>query len=185
MFSRNKRCYLRKDEVIPKAAMLLGGIAAEELIFGPNGITTGSSSDIATATSMVTTMLKKQGFGPSPILYSDSTTEESRFYHNNHDIEEQVRAMIEDALSLAKETLAKEKTMLLELANYLSEHSKIEKPKLIEFCKNYLTTPPILSIRKDHFRSTLKQAILEHRHKYPNTKDHIELSVVAKKRHGK
>ncbi|MDD7914121.1 hypothetical protein [Polaribacter ponticola] len=51
--------YFSKKELIPRVAMILGGIAAEELIFGEENKTAGSENDIEKATEMILTMLKK------------------------------------------------------------------------------------------------------------------------------
>lgn len=50
--------YLRK-----RIMVLLGGRAAEEIIFGENNITTGAYSDLSHSTNMVTSMITEYGMG--------------------------------------------------------------------------------------------------------------------------
>tara|TARA_B100000683_G_scaffold254873_1_gene273880 strand:+ start:7710 stop:9803 length:2094 start_codon:yes stop_codon:yes gene_type:complete len=129
--------YVSKKDVIPHVAMLLAGITAEELVFGEDHITSGSSSDISSATIFVTSLLKKHGFGKTKIAIADSVTESSKFYHKSEDVEEHVREIMNEAKALAKNTLIKEKPFLIELASYLSVQPRIEKDQLLKMSKKH------------------------------------------------
>ncbi|XP_049836336.1 ATP-dependent zinc metalloprotease YME1L-like isoform X2 [Schistocerca gregaria] len=67
--------YVTKSQLMAVLDMLMGGRAAEELIFGPDKITSGASSDLKQATSIATSMVKEWGM---------STTVGLRTY-DNHD----------------------------------------------------------------------------------------------------
>ncbi|XP_047109416.1 ATP-dependent zinc metalloprotease YME1L-like [Schistocerca piceifrons] len=70
-----ERYYVTKSQFMAVLDMLMGGRAAEELIFGPDKITSGASSDLKQATSIATSMVKEWGM---------STTVGLRTY-DNHD----------------------------------------------------------------------------------------------------
>ncbi|XP_049764179.1 ATP-dependent zinc metalloprotease YME1L-like [Schistocerca cancellata] len=53
--------YVTKSQLMAVLDMLMGGRAAEELIFGPDKITSGASSDLKQATSIATSMVKEWG----------------------------------------------------------------------------------------------------------------------------
>ena len=108
---------------------MLGGYAAETIIFGAENFTAGANNDIEVATEFLTEMLKKNGMGEIPLRYSVSRMTEGR-YHDIKEIEESIRLHIEKALSLAKQTLEEEKSFLLALADYLSDNRMIQKPDI-------------------------------------------------------
>ena len=130
MYMRNTKKYLSKKDLIPKTAVYLGGIVAEEIIFGAENITAGSSSDIERATSMLSSLLKREGMHELPVSYAFSSVEESTGIHNSTAIEERVKELIHEARELARKTLIKEKQLLLAISKQLSVRSKLEKKEL-------------------------------------------------------
>ena len=55
------RYALRKSEIEARLAMMFGGRVAEELIFGPENVTTGASNDIQQATDLARRMVAEWG----------------------------------------------------------------------------------------------------------------------------
>ena len=51
----------KKNEITAKLAMMYGGRVAEELIYGPDNVTTGASNDIQQATNMARAMVTEWG----------------------------------------------------------------------------------------------------------------------------
>ncbi|MCB9990857.1 MAG: ATP-dependent metallopeptidase FtsH/Yme1/Tma family protein [Rhodospirillales bacterium] len=64
-------------ELESRLAMMYGGRAAEEIIYGKKGISTGASNDIQRATEIAENMVKKWGFSDDlgPRLYGDEQGE--------------------------------------------------------------------------------------------------------------
>ena len=66
-----------KRELLARIAMTFGGRVAEEIIFGPENITTGASNDIMQATNMARRMVTEWGMSEKlgPLRYSDNEEE--------------------------------------------------------------------------------------------------------------
>ena len=73
---RDKYTY-SKLELESKLAMMFGGRAAEEIVFGAENVTTGAGNDIKEATSMARRMVTEYGFSEKlgPLRYSDGEEE--------------------------------------------------------------------------------------------------------------
>jgi cell division protease FtsH len=56
------RYSMDKEQILQNIAVLFGGRVAEELIFGPENITSGASSDIEQATKLARAMVTRWGF---------------------------------------------------------------------------------------------------------------------------
>lgn len=157
MFSKDKKAYISRKELVPKTAMLLGGIVAEEIIFGEENLTSGGSQDIKMATEALMALYKDHGFGPIPISHS-SNQQEDRIYHQVDDVEQEVRSIIEQSKLLAREELIKEKALLLEMADILSEKPRIEKEEILELIKFHSNIS--LETSRDFYRRTLKHQVM-------------------------
>ena len=137
VYSEFKWKYISKKEIILRVAMYLGGMAAEELIFGKENVTSGCGSDLKQATNFVMAMYKEQGLGSSKSSYKP-TSIQTNLYANSFDkIEEKATKLIENGYELALKTLTKEKKLLLEISNYLSEHTFLKESELEVFINTY------------------------------------------------
>ncbi len=137
MYSKSKWDYITRDEILPRAAMLLGGHVAEELVFGKGNVTSGASSDISRATNMISNLLKSGGLGDIQMRYT-SHRDPSEGYNNIKSIDEEVKEMILKATELARETLKKEMKLLLIMSNYLSDNRCLKREKIEELLTNHL-----------------------------------------------
>ena len=161
IYSRDKKRYLSKKELVPKTAVFLGGLVAEEIIFGKKNITAGSSSDIDGATNLLTTMLKKEGMDDLPVSYAMSSVEESSFIHDSAKIEQRVKELMAEARELARETLLFEKQLLLAIAEQLSVRSRIDKKELTELRSLHMKGGHNIAIPQNHYRKMLSDSISE------------------------
>jgi ATP-dependent Zn protease len=64
---------LTRSEYIELIEVALAGRAAEEIRYGTDGVTTGASSDLERATSMVIDMITSAGLGPDGSLLWTTT----------------------------------------------------------------------------------------------------------------
>ena len=126
-----------KLELESKIAMAFGGRVAEKLIFGPENITTGASSDIRMATAYARAMVTEYGFSDKlgPQRYSDNE-EEVFLGHsvaqrkNVSDataklIDEEVRKIIDTGQDTAERILTEHADELETLAQALLEYETL------------------------------------------------------------
>ncbi len=157
VYSKPKNSFFSKRELLPYAAMLLGGQLAEELIFGSEYITSGGQSDVMRATELILSLLKNSGFGDDLIYYSESSIKKEHAYHRIDEIEELALRLVREAKTLALETLQKERTLLLELALMLSKKAKLEKSELEQIVKQFAVSPLKFHETPNYYREKLQQ----------------------------
>jgi cell division protease FtsH len=126
-----------KSEFEDKIAGMLGGNAAEKLIFGDT--TTGSSNDIEKATNLARRMVTEFGMseklGPlsfgkrDELVFLGREIGEQRNYSDDvaKQIDEEVRAIVERSYSRAMEVLVKYKDRLVQLAERLVAEETLEQ----------------------------------------------------------
>jgi len=88
----NDRLSVSLKEYLAEIDVCMGGRVAEGLIYGPENVTSGASSDIMSATRTATAMVKKWGYSDKlgPVFYSDRT--EAISSATKEEIEGEVRA---------------------------------------------------------------------------------------------
>jgi cell division protease FtsH len=126
-----------KEEIKSKLASMYGGRIAEELIFGVEKVTTGAANDIQQATGLARKMVTEWGMSDKlgPLRY-DANDEEvflghSVTQHKNISdataglIDEEIRAVIEEAESKAREILSEGLDELHAVAGALLEYETL------------------------------------------------------------
>jgi hypothetical protein len=156
IYVKSEKDYFAKAELIAKVAVHLGGIAAEELIFGENYLTAGGSNDIHKVTSMVMELLKVHGFGTNQINYAMGHAEATSNYHDYRSVEKDAKEIILAGKQLAKETLIKEKKLLLVMSNYLAEHPRMVKEEIQEMVTKYAVSNVEPIVSDNYYRDKLK-----------------------------
>ena len=79
----DNKYYQRINNYLNTTARMLGGYAAEELIFGKGNISNGSSSDLSKATKQLMQLFKECGFVDNKLgKYVDSKLLSSDFYES-------------------------------------------------------------------------------------------------------
>ena len=142
-----------KKELLESICGLLGGRVAEEVTF--NEVTTGAYDDFKKATKIARSMVTEYGMsnlGPMMLEEKDGSTFLGRDYTKNrnvsdtvaHEIDEEMRAIIngcyektkailtenKDLLQLIADTLLEEETITKEQIDYLVEHGHLPKEEL-------------------------------------------------------
>ena len=126
-----------RSALMDQLAMMLGGRAAEELVF--NEITTGAANDIEKATAMSRQMITRFGMsdklGPrvfgsdphQPFLGRELGAEPSYSEEMAQEIDDEIFRLIDDAHQRAAKVLLDHQAALHELAVVLIEHETIDK----------------------------------------------------------
>lgn len=123
---------LTKDELITKIVTLLGGRAAEEIVF--HTVTTGASNDIERATKLARTMVSQYGmsetFGLMGLESVESQYLDGRSVLNCSDqtaakLDDEVNKMLKEYYAKAKELLSENMECLDSVAEYLIDKETI------------------------------------------------------------
>ncbi|MFQ6018169.1 MAG: ATP-dependent zinc metalloprotease FtsH [Kiloniellaceae bacterium] len=127
----------KKTELTAKLAMMFGGRVAEELIYGPENVTTGAGNDIQQATLLARSMVTEWGMSEKlgPLRYNENQEEVflghsvARSQHISEAtaqmIDEEIRRVIEEAESAAREVLTAHMDDLHALAKGLLEYETL------------------------------------------------------------
>ncbi len=133
----NDRLSLTRERAKADMAVAMGGRVAEELIFGYDKVTSGASSDIRMATKMARSMVMEWGMsdkiGP---LFHASDQEEVFLGHSvarqknvseetANIIDSEVKSLVEEGYTHAKDILNKHKDQLEMIAQALLEHETL------------------------------------------------------------
>jgi cell division protease FtsH len=134
------RYLMTEDELLGKIDVLMGGRAAEELVFGK--ISTGAANDLTKATDIARRMITDYGMSgrfrnialtqrgsgmmgnhqPSEPMFHREYSEATQQY-----IDEEIARMVEQRYSAAKETLVKNRQLLDKIADLLLEKETIDE----------------------------------------------------------
>jgi len=161
---------LARREIIDRVAVFLGGIAAEELVFGAQNRTTGASTDLKNATEFITDMLKKEGMGDALGTFQNPSPRTNyKFYDDNGTINQAGKKLMQAGFQKALVTLEQHRTLLLQLADYLSNNASIQSEGIEQLTRKY--APEIemknraeIQSTRYPYRSRLKQLLSEPQH---------------------
>jgi cell division protease FtsH len=127
------------DFLLAQLVMLYGGRAAEEMIFGPEKITTGAGNDIERATSLARRMVTQFGMsekiGPMAVGDADHEVFLGREITQRRElssemaklVDDEVKRFLDEAYVRAAETLDKNRDLLERLAEALLERETIDR----------------------------------------------------------
>ena len=149
-----------KKQLLDEVAGIMGGRIAEELAFGDS--TSGASGDIKQATHIARKMVTEWGMSEKIGMVNVSEHEEHMFLGRDlfkgrevseqtaRDIDGEVRRIIDEAYSRAKEILVTNKDKLIALAEALLEYETLDAAEITEIIdtgklQNPPTRPPGLS----------------------------------------
>ena len=134
-----------KNELLESICGLLGGRVAEEITFGE--VTTGAHDDFKKATKIARSMVTEYGMsnlGPMMLEEPDGNTFLGRDYTKNrnisdtvaHEIDEEMRSIINNCYEKTKKIITENKDLLALIANTLLEEETITKEEIDYLVKN-------------------------------------------------
>ncbi len=137
------RYLMTREELEGKLAVLMGGRAAEQLVYGH--LSTGASDDLSRATEIARSMVTQYGMVPelghaayarrsSPFLNTGLNMPESREYSEAtaRRIDEAVSRLVDEAFERARQLLADTRVELMEGAALLLERETLDEDDLTE-----------------------------------------------------
>lgn len=157
----DERYLMSKSQAMDEIAVLCGGRAAEELIFGE--MTNGASNDIERATAIARAMVTQYGMsdklgmvtlsqqqsrylgGGSSLTCSEATAEE---------IDAEVRRIVEEGHQRALQTLKENRFKLHEIAHYLQKKETITGEEFMNILKRENTFAPVVENTNEKGSST-------------------------------
>ena len=131
-----------KQRLESHISTLFGGRIAEEMINGPDGVTTGASNDIERATEIARNMVTKWGLSDrlGPLTYSEddgevflgrSVTQHKQVSDDTaHTIDEEVRKIIDSNYERARKILNENVDKLHAMAKALMRYETIDKEQV-------------------------------------------------------
>jgi cell division protease FtsH len=130
-----------KSELVDELAMLLGGRAAEEMVFGE--LTTGDQNDIEKATKLARKMVCEYGMSEKlgavtlgqkqgeVFLGRDLATHQDYSDRVAYQIDQEVRRLVDEAYKRARKILEENRERLETIARTLIEKETLEKEELL------------------------------------------------------
>ncbi|HSH44732.1 MAG TPA: ATP-dependent zinc metalloprotease FtsH [Longimicrobiales bacterium] len=131
-----------RDYLVAQLAMLFGGRAAEEMIFGAEKITTGAGNDIQRATNlarrMVTSFGMSEKVGPMAVGDAEQEVFLGRELVQRREVSEEtarlvddeVKAFLDEAYQRAMDTLREHRDLLDRLAEALLERETLDREEI-------------------------------------------------------
>ena len=148
------RYSLSKEHLDSQICSLFGGRIAEALVFGPEKVTTGASNDIKRTTELARSMVTKWGLSDKlgPLTYSDEQEEvflgHSVAQHKHvsdetaHDIDKEIRSIIDRAYARAEEILKTNIDKLHAMAEALMKYETIDSDQINDIMDGKPPRPP-------------------------------------------
>ena len=143
-----------KERLESQISSLFGGRIAEELIFGPESVTTGASNDIQRATELARNMVTRWGLSEKlgPLTYSEeegevflghSVTQHKTVSDQTQDlIDEEVRNIIDRNYRRSTRILAEQEQKLHVMASALIRYETIDTEQIKDIMDGREPRPP-------------------------------------------
>ena len=134
-----------KQYLTGRVCSLYGGRIAEEMILGPEGVTTGAMSDIEQATKLVRAMVTRWGLSDKlgPLLYAENDVGQTE--HSGATakvIDEEMRRIIDECYQHAHKLLDDNIDILHAMKNALIEYETIDTSQVDDLMHRREVRPP-------------------------------------------
>ena len=130
---------MKKSQLLDRITMTLGGRVAEELIYGPDSVTTGASNDLEKvsklARKMVTAYVMSEKMGNLTYGKSEEHIFMGRDFGHNRDFSEEIAAdidrevkkIVDERYEIAKDILSKNRDMLEYISKALLDKETLDE----------------------------------------------------------
>ncbi|KAI9151212.1 i-AAA protease yme1 [Blastocladiella emersonii ATCC 22665] len=121
-----------KKEYMAMIDVAMGGRAAEELLFGPDNVTSGAHSDLQNATAVARKMVTELGMSEKVGLVALPDDELANMSSaTKQAVEQEIKATVEQSYTRAKQLLRARKDELTRLANALIEYETLTQEEMM------------------------------------------------------
>ena len=143
-----------KERLESQISSMFGGRIAEELIFGPEKVTTGASNDIQRATDIARNMVTKWGLSEKlgPLTFGEDegevflghsvTKHKTMSDETQHAIDEEIRSIIDRNYKRAAQLLEENKDTLHRMAQALIKYETIDAEQIADIMAGREPRPP-------------------------------------------
>ncbi len=143
-----------KEWLEGQLVMLFGGRVAEEMIFGPEKVTTGAGNDIERATALSRRMVTKFGMSDRVGLISVGDSDQEVFLgreiqqrrevseHTARLVDEEVKRILDEAHQEAREVIDQNRDLLERIAQALLERETIDREDITRLERGEPLLPP-------------------------------------------
>ena len=130
---------MRKNQLLDRITMILGGRVAEEIIYGKDNITTGASNDLEKVSALARSMVQTYGMSEKMGNLAYGKDQEHVFMGRNFgntrdfseeiaaDIDKEVKKIVDTQYEQAKQLLTENKDMLEYIAHQLLEKETLDE----------------------------------------------------------
>ncbi|CDL80293.1 ATP-dependent zinc metalloprotease FtsH [Xenorhabdus cabanillasii] len=143
-----------RQKLESQISTLYGGRLAEEIIYGPDNVSTGASNDIKVATSIARNMVTQWGFSEKlgPLLYAEEEGEVflgrsvAKAKHMSEDtarlIDQEVKVIIDRNYQRARQILMDNLDILHSMKDALMKYETIDAPQIDDLMNRTTVRPP-------------------------------------------
>ena len=135
---------LKKNQLLDRITMTLGGRIAEEIIYGPENITTGASNDLEKVTAIARKMVTVYGMSEKMGNLQYGKSQEHVFMGRDFghtqdfsdeiaaEIDKEVKKIVDERYAVARKLLLENEDMLRKIAKELLERETLDDTEFIE-----------------------------------------------------
>lgn len=118
------------DQYLANIDVCMGGRAAEELIYGPEKVTSGITSDLSSATSIASHLIMRCGYSKTLGNVDYTQDYDKLSSETKSQIEKEVRALVEGGRARADKILLEKRKELEALKDALIEFETLDKAQI-------------------------------------------------------
>lgn len=135
---------MKKSQILDTITMILGGRVAEEIVYGPDAITTGASNDLEKVSALARNMVTRYGMSEKMGNMAYGKDEQHIFMGRDFgvrrdfseeiaaEIDKEVKKIVDERYALAKQLLTENRDMLEYISKTLLDKETLDEKEFME-----------------------------------------------------